>query len=256
MVAWFDSHAHPELAGIPGEVEAMAAAGVTGVVAIGTSLEMSALAIVAAERFREAGIEAAAAIGLHPHDAGSAGLAGVEALEKLAGIAGVAAVGECGLDYFYEHSAREIQRQVFAAQVGLAREKGLALVIHTRDAWEDTFAILEGEALPERVVMHCFAGGPEEAKRSLDLGCFISFSGMVTFKNSGNIRDAALIVPADRMLVETDSPYLAPVPFRGKPNRIANVAVTGRFLAELRGEEPETLAAATYANARTAFAIT
>ncbi len=254
-MTWFDSHAHPELAGLPGEIESMVTAGVGGVIAVGTSLEKSALAMVAAERFREAGIEAAPTVGIHPHDAESAGLAGVEALEKLAGTVGVAGVGECGLDYFYDHSPREIQRQVFAAQVQLARAKGLALVIHTRDAWSDTFAILEGEELPDRVVMHCFAGGTEEVKRCLDLGFLISFSGMVTFKTSGDIRDAALVVPADRMLVETDSPYLAPVPLRGKPNRIANVAVTGRFLAELRGEEVEALAATTYANARAAFAL-
>jgi len=131
----------------------------------------------------------------------------------------VVGIGECGLDYHYDFSPRPAQREAFAAQVALANSSGLALVVHTRAAWDDTFDILQAQGVPERTVFHCFTGGAHEARRALDLGAWLSFSGIVTFKNATDIREAAALCPLDRLLVETDSPYLAPVPYRGQPNR-------------------------------------
>jgi TatD DNase family protein len=163
------------------------------------------------------------------------------------------AVGESGLDYHYDHSPRGIQREAFAAQVALAREHELALVVHTREAWDDTLVILEAEGVPERTVFHCFTGGPAEARRCLDLGCFLSFSGIATFKGAGEVREAAALCPADRLLVETDSPFLAPVPHRGRPNEPALVPLVGAAVAEARGEAPEDVASSSWAAAAAAF---
>jgi TatD DNase family protein len=158
-------------------------------------------------------------------------------------------VGECGLDYHYDHSPRDVQREVFAAQIGLAHRHDLALVIHTREAWEDTFDVLAAEGVPERTVLHCFTGGPDEARRCLDLGGYLSFSGIVTFPSAQDVREAAALCPLDRVLVETDAPYLAPVPHRGKRNRPALVAVVGAGLAEAMGRDVAEVAEASWRNA-------
>ena len=164
----------------------------------------------------------------------------------------VVAVGECGLDYHYDHSPRPIQREVFAAQIDLAAEKGLALVVHTREAWDDTFDILAaGPSVP--TVFHCFSGGPVEARRALDLGAWLSFSGIVTFKTAGDLRAAAALAPLDRLLVETDSPYLTPVPHRGTPNQPAFVPLVGAAVAAARGVPVVDIEHATWANARDVF---
>jgi TatD DNase family protein len=166
----------------------------------------------------------------------------------------VVAVGECGLDYHYDHSPRPVQREVFAAQVELARQHGLALVVHSREAWDDTVDLLGGtEDL--RVVMHCFTGGADEARRCLDLGAHLSFSGIVTFPNAEDVRQAARLCPSDRLLVETDAPFLAPVPHRGRPNRPAWVSVVGTAVAEVRGEPVEEVAERTTTNARRLFSL-
>ena len=167
----------------------------------------------------------------------------------------VVAVGEAGLDYHYDHSPREVQREAFAAQIALAHERDLTLVIHTREAWDDTFALLASEGVPSRTVFHCFTGGPAEARRSLDLGAYLSFSGIVTFKSSPENRAAAVLCPPDRLLVETDSPYLAPVPLRGRRNEPANVTVVGAAVAEARGATTEDVAATTLSNTRVAFRL-
>jgi len=253
---WFDTHAHPTAENLSEEAQAMQEARVTGVVVVGTdpvtSAEAPLLARTLADRFT-----ARATIGIHPHDAEKSGVGAVEALAEL--IARypreVVGVGECGLDYFYEYSPREAQREVFSSQVRLARAHDKTLVIHARDAFSDLYQILEDEPLPSRVIMHCFVGGADDARRCLELGCYISFSGIVTFKNAQEVRDAALVVPDDRILVETDAPYLAPVPLRGKPNRIANVAITGEFVAKLRGQDVGDFASRTSKNALQAFAI-
>ncbi len=145
---------------------------------------------------------------------------------------------------------------MFAAQVGLAHERELALVIHTRDAWDDTFAVLASEGVPSRTVFHCFTGGPQEADRALQLGGVLSFSGIVTFRGAEDVRSAAVRCPLERLVVETDSPYLAPVPHRGKPNRPAWVAVVGAAVAAAKAIPVETVAEASTATAGRLFRLT
>ena len=164
-------------------------------------------------------------------------------------------MGECGFDYHYEHSPRGAQRLAFAAQVDLARRRGLTLVVHSRDAWDDTLDVLCAEGPPERTVLHCFTGGPAEARRCLDAGAYLSFSGIVTFKAADDVRAAAALCPLDRLLVETDAPFLAPVPHRGRENRPAWVAVVGAAVAEVKGMAPDALARASAAATRAAFAL-
>jgi TatD DNase family protein len=169
---------------------------------------------------------------------------------------GVVAVGECGLDYFYDHSPRAEQRAAFAAQIELAFERDLALVIHSRDAWDDTFDLLSREGVPDRTVFHCFTGGPAEARLALDLGIRLSFSGIVTFKNAGELRAAAALCPLDRLLVETDSPYLTPVPHRGTPNEPSLVVWVGATIAAVKDLPIEAIAEATSANADRLYRLT
>ena len=188
---------------------------------------------------------------MHPHEA-AGGLAG---LAELLNEPEVVAVGECGLDYYYEHSPRDAQLTVFEAQVELAHSADLALVIHTRDAWDDTFAVLDAVGVPERTVIHCFSGGPGEARRALDRGAFLSFSGIVTFKNAGEVREAAALCPIDRLVVETDAPFLAPVPHRGKPNQPAWVVAVGEAVAAVRGVAAAEIEAATWRTAERLFGL-
>lgn len=242
-VRWVDNHCHldlePERAG---ELVADAgAAGVARLVDVGTDLASSQRAVAHAALFEPVW----ATVGLHPHDATD----GLDGLEALLDEPGVVAVGECGLDYHYDHSPRSVQRDVFAAQIALAKARDLALVVHTREAWADTFDILESEGVPERTVFHCFTGGPAEARRGLDLGIRLSFSGIVTFPSATEVHEAVVLCPLDRLLVETDSPFLAPVPHRGTRNRPALVSVVGASVAERKGLAVEAVAAATWANA-------
>ena len=182
---------------------------------------------------------------MHPHEAQH----GIGGLEALLGESEVVAVGECGLDFHYDHSPRDQQAEVFAAQIALAHAHDLALVIHTREAWAETFDILTAEGVPHRTVFHCFTGGPDEARRCLDLGGVLSFSGIVTFPSATDLHAAAVLCPLERLLVETDSPYLAPVPHRGQRNQPAWVTVVGARLAELKGVMPEDVADATWETA-------
>ena len=192
-----------------------------------------------------------ATVGLHPHDATD----GLDGLVELLGEPGVVAVGECGLDYHYDHSPRDDQRRMFAAQVALAHDHDLALVIHTREAWDDTFAVLDAEGVPARTVFHCFTGGPAEAEKCLERGGHLSFSGIVTFPSAHDVRAAAAACPLDRALVETDSPYLAPVPHRGRPNRPSLVPVVGAGVAAAMGVSVGDVAAATWANAERVYRL-
>jgi TatD DNase family protein len=192
-----------------------------------------------------------ATAGVHPHDARD----GLEGLEALLAEPEVVAVGECGLDFHYDHSPRDVQRDVFAAQIALAHAHDLALVIHTREAWPETFDILEAEGTPPRTVFHCFSGGPEEARRCLDLGAVLSFSGIVTFPSASDLQAAATMCPLDRLLVETDSPYLAPIPHRGKKNQPAWVTVVGEAIAALRGIDAEDVARATWSTAERTYQL-
>ncbi len=248
---WCDAHCHLDDDGVPGgadgAVAAAQAAGVERIITIGTDAERSAAALAIAARHE--GVWAT--VGLHPHDA----VQGVDGVVGLLDSPGVVAVGECGLDYHYDHSPRPVQREAFAAQVALARQRDLALVVHTREAWDDTLAILTAEGVPERTIVHCFTGGPDEARRCLDLGAFLSFSGIVTFKAADDVRAAAALCPPDRLLVETDAPYLAPVPHRGRPNQPAYVPLVGAVVATVRGETPADVADRSFVNAGLAFRL-
>lgn len=201
-----------------------------------------------------------ATVGLHPHDA-KVGLDSLtEFLDELSAAEGfrrsrVVAIGECGLDYHYENSPRAVQREVFAAQVALAIRHRLSLVIHTREAWEDTFSILDAEGVPERTIFHCFTGGQAEAKRCMDYNAYLSFSGIVTFANADELRRAVAHCPLDSLLIETDSPFLTPVPYRGRRNNPSNVALVGNAIAKVKGFEPEVLAAVSWMNAEKAFGL-
>jgi len=224
------------------------AAGVARLVTVGTDAEQSKAALELAAAHD--GVWAT--VGLHPHDA----KVGVESVEPLvAGQDKLVAIGECGLDYHYDLSPRPAQRDAFAAQVELARRHDLALVVHTREAWEDTFDILRTSGAPARTVFHCFSGGLLEARRALDMGAWLSFSGIVTFKGAGAVREAAAFCPLERLLVETDSPFLAPVPHRGKPNAPRLVPVVGAAVAAIRGVAPEVVEEATWRSAAEAFGL-
>ncbi len=191
-----------------------------------------------------------ASVGVHPHEADAHPDLGSAALVEAADHPRVIAIGECGLDYFYDKSDRQAQRERFEAHIIAARETGLPLVIHTRDAEEDTAEIL-GRAVGQggvTGVLHCFTGSAELARKGLELGFCISLSGIVTFKNARDLQDIAKSIPADRLLVETDAPFLAPVPNRGKPCEPAFVVDTAAFVAELRGEDGTDLARTTTAN--------
>ena len=197
-----------------------------------------------------------ATVGLHPHEA-TTGLDWIEDLLSDAAVTRVVGVGECGLDYYYEHSPRTIQIDMFAKQIHLAHTYQLPLVIHTRDAWDDTFAVLNREGTPATTIFHCFSGGADEATACLALreGVYLSYSGIITFKTAQNLRDAAAVTPRDRTLVETDTPYLAPIPYRGKPNRPAFVPYVGAAVAEAQQVSVEELAAASWINTHRAFGI-
>lgn len=250
---WFDNHCHlTSLKVEPAEAVAAAAhRGVDRLLTVGCTVEDSQRAIAIAAGFDNVWATA----GVHPHDA-KLGIDGLDALlDDPNHRDDVVAVGECGLDYYYDHSPRNVQAGIFAAQIDLAHRYELALVIHSRDAWDDTFAALDREGVPERTVFHCFTGGADEAQAVIDRGAYLSFSGIITFPSAQDLRDAAAICPPDRILVETDSPYLAPVPHRGKPNQPANVAIVGRYLAELLGHDVDEFAAVTTANARALYRL-
>jgi TatD DNase family protein len=249
MAGWVDSHCHVHSADdVDAQLMRAQDAGVEWMVSVGTDLPTSQQAMDLAARQPNV----RATVGLHPHDASKLAVEW-EMLEALARTEECVGVGEAGFDLYYEHSPREEQEVAFRFQTRLATRLGKALIIHSRDAWDDTFRVLEDEGVPDRTVFHCFTGGPAEARRALGLGCWLSFSGIVSFKNAGDLRAAAAIVPPDRLLVETDSPYLAPEPYRGKPNEPAYVTAVGAALAAARGGDAAEIAALTRANALTVF---
>jgi TatD DNase family protein len=225
--------------------------GVDRVIVIGTDATTSAQALEITSV--EGPVDIYATVGLHPHDARQ----DIEPVLALArrGHPKLVGIGECGLDYYYEHSPRADQRRAFATQIALAHELDLALVIHARDAFDDLFDVLASEGVPERTVVHCFTGTTDDAQACLALGCDISISGVVTFKNAEMLRDAVRSVPLERLHVETDSPFLAPVPYRGKANEPAFVTVVGEFVAELRGESFVEVREATRTNTARLFRL-
>jgi TatD DNase family protein len=245
-----DSHCHLNYHGLAerqDEVLANArAVGVGGFLNISTRQSEWDEVIAAAE----ANADVWASVGVHPHEADAHPDLGAASLVEASAHPRVVAIGECGLDYYYDKSDRAAQRERFAAHIEAARNTGLPLIIHTRDAEDDTAAILTEATREGGVggVLHCFTGSAQLAKTALELGFYISLSGIVTFKNARDLQDVAKTIPQERLLVETDSPFLAPVPHRGKTGEPAFVADTAAFVAELRGEAVEALADATTAN--------
>jgi TatD DNase family protein len=191
-------------------------------------------------------------LGIHPHEAARATAADLEHLERTCARPEVKAVGEAGLDYYYDRSPRDVQAQVFRRQCALARSLGKPLVVHVRDAHEDCEAILREEGVRHGVI-HCFTGDTDAARKYLDLGFHISLSGVVTYKKTEALQDAVRFAPLERLLVETDSPYLAPIPYRGKKNEPSYVIETARKVAELKGASLEEVAALTTATAAKLF---
>ena len=247
-----DSHCHLDSAEFNEDrdavIERAIAAGVTHMLAIGTGDGPPDL---------EAGLRLAdkypafyATTGIHPHDAAKAGPDDFKRLADLLAHPKVLAVGEIGLDYHYDFSPREIQKSAFIQQMEIAAAAGKPIVIHTREAWDDTLALIEQHWASHGIggIMHCFSGGPAEASRAVDLGFYLSFGGLVTFPKTLVVQEAAKSAPRDRILVETDAPYLAPVPKRGKRNEPALIVHTARKLAELRGESYEELCDVTSEN--------
>jgi TatD DNase family protein len=259
-LALADAHCHLDASYFPDGADAVMAragqAGVVGFVVVGVGADLGpARAAVALAQSRPDRV--VACVGIHPHDAASWSEAAHDELRALASQPGVVAVGEIGLDYHYDHSPREVQRQVFARLVGLARELKRPIVVHTREAAADTLAVLQSEGARDvGGIIHCFSEDRPFAARALDLGFDVSFSGIVTFKSATAVQDVAAWAPLDRILVETDSPYLAPVPLRGKKCEPAYLVHTAHRVAALRGMPPEELAAATLANTERRFGRT
>jgi TatD DNase family protein len=244
----FDSHTHLDIMGlpVPGVLEAARAAGIERVITVGVDLESSRWSARCAAEYASV----FAAVAIHPNGtAAAAGVVGGPAaaggdvasadavlaeIETLAGLPQVRAVGETGLDYYRDHSGPALQREWFRAHIGIAKRTGKALMIHDREAHEDVLRILAAEGAPDKVVFHCFSGDEQMAKRCADQGYVMSFAGNLTFASAQNLRDAAAVAPADLLLVETDAPFLTPVPYRGKPNSPALAAYTARRLAEVK----------------------
>jgi TatD DNase family protein len=251
-----DSHCHLNYRGLvedqPAVLERARSAGVETMLNISTRAAEWSEVIGLAEREPDVW----ASVGIHPHDADAHPDVETSTLVERAAHPRVVGIGESGLDYYYDHSDRERQRSSFRAHIAAARETGLPLIVHTRDAEEDTASILTEAMGQGRFpgVIHCFTASADFARKALDLGLYISISGIVTFKNAKDLQETARGLPAERLLIETDSPFLAPVPHRGRPCEPAFVADTARFLAALRGEPVEALAERTSANFRALFA--
>lgn len=248
-----DSHTHvdaPQFAADRAAVIAAAfAAGVTRIVDAGCDLSSSEAAVALAQRYPG---QVFAGVGIHPHEAKTFTDETPVALRVLAARPGVVAIGEIGLDYYYMHSPREVQQEVFVQQLTLARELDLPVIIHNRDAHEDLIALLRAHGQGVRGVLHCFSGDLILARKGLDLGLYISFAGPLTFRKS-ILPEVARHIPLDRVLIETDSPYLSPHPLRGKRNEPRNVVLVAGRLAEIRGLPFAEIAIRTTANAQALF---
>lgn len=245
-----DSHCHLDFPDFADELDAVVArageAGVATMITICTRLDRVEAVLAVAERFPQVWCS----VGIHPHEAAADPDVDAARLLDLARHPKVVGIGETGLDYFYEHSPREQQRQSFRAHIAAARESGLPLIVHTREADEDTARML-AEGMAEGAfpgVIHCFSSGRQLAEKAIELGLYISLSGIVTFRKAEALRETAAALPLDRLLVETDAPYLAPVPRRGKRNEPAYVAHTAAELARLRAMTTADLARATTDN--------
>jgi len=236
-----DSHCHLDFPEFAAELDAVVdrarQAGVRRMVTICTKVSQFDKVLAVAERFDDV----VCTVGVHPHEAAAEPDADTRRLVDIARHPKVVGIGESGLDYYYEHSPRDRQQASFRSHIAAARETGLPLVVHTRDADDDMAAMLGAEMAKGRFsgVLHCFSSSRQLAEKAVDLGLYISLSGIVTFKKADELRDTARAVPLDRLLVETDAPYLAPIPMRGKRNEPAFVAHTAAKVAELRGMDPQ-----------------
>jgi TatD DNase family protein len=248
-----DSHAHLTSEKFADEIDAVIQraleAGIEAIVTISSGADEGRSAIALAERY--SGVFAT--VGIHPHSAEEWDVTTRDALAALACHERVVGIGEAGLDFFYDNAPRDIQIPVFDEQLALARELDLPIVVHSRSADQETIEAIRRSGW-HRGILHCFSGGPDLLRAALDAGWYISFAGMITFPR-WDLADLLRIVPADRLLVETDSPYLAPVPFRGKRNEPAHVRVTAEKAAELRGVDPAELFATTTENARAIYRL-
>jgi TatD DNase family protein len=251
VVEWFDSHCHVyECEDPDGAIERARATGVVEMLVAGADLDSSRSAIALASR---GGVYAAA--GVHPNESTSWDDATAAALENLVSAPEVVAVGETGLDFYRTNSPPRCQRRAFRAHIDLARSTGRALVVHTRDSVDAALEALEGTGPPERVVFHCWSGDGRQMQRALALRAFISFAGNVTWPRARELRELAAAVPDGRLVVETDAPYLAPAPYRGRRNEPAYVAAVGAVVAEARAAAVSDLAALTAANARRLYGL-
>ena len=253
-----DSHAHIQGKEYTGETAAViqraGEAGVEQIIVVGGAGDMSSN--TAAVALAESCANLYATVGMHPHDAKDVGEEELQKLKKLAAYPKVIAVGETGLDYYYNHSPREVQRRVFVQFIRLAAETGLPLVVHERDAASEAVELLRSEGAEKiRGVIHCFTGDYDAARNYLDLGFYLSFTGIVTFKNAQPLRDVVRRVALDRMFVETDSPYLTPVPYRGKRNEPAYVRLVAETVARVKNMTLEEVAHTTTQNVRRLFRI-
>lgn len=259
---WFDSHAHVTAPEFDADRDAVLArarqAGVSGILAVGAGWGLAANEAAVALAAREPDVWAA--VGVHPHDAKDLDDAGRARIAAWLDHERVVAVGECGLDYWYDHSPRAVQREVLAEHLAWARARDLPVSIHVRGrdpgAWEELLDVWTAEGRGELAgVLHCYTGPLDFARRALDARLEVSFSGIVTFRNAGDVRAVAAALPLDRLLVETDCPLLAPAPERGRRNEPARVAQVGAAVAAARGIPVEDLARATTANARRLFRL-
>jgi TatD DNase family protein len=251
---WFDSHCHLQICSEDRPIEELLdgtrRAGLKGMVTVGIDIASSRRVVELAD-----GDHVWASVGIHPNSADQLSDASLADLEELVVDPHVVAVGESGLDFYRDEAPPERQRDAFAAHMSMAKDHDVALIIHTRASVGAALDFLEKQGPPDRFVFHCWSGDGSELRRAIDLGAYVSFAGNVTFKNAPDLRERAAEVPADRLLVETDAPFLAPVPNRGRPNEPAWVGLVGTAVAEARGEDPSTVARTTERNSRTFFAL-
>ena len=249
MIRFTDSHCHLTMSNAEENLAAARAAGVRGFVVPATKLEDAPQAVAIARQHDDVW----AGVGFHPHDAKHCDDAAFAEIARLAREERVVAIGEIGLDYHYDYSPREVQREVFERHIALARELGKPVIVHNRESTEDMVEILTRAAVPG--ILHSYTESLDVAKKLVDLGYYISFSGIVTFKNAQTIRDTIAATPLDSLMLETDSPYLAPVPYRGRDNEPAYVLAIAELLGRLWGVPLEEVAERTTANFERVFSV-
>jgi TatD DNase family protein len=251
---WFDSHCH--LYDL-GDTETIAAAIARARTASVTQMLIPGVDLASSLRAIEIAVDQNlwAAVGIHPSSTSGWAESQIDPIEDLLQHPRVAAIGETGLDFFRDHAPQELQRRNFSAHIALANRHSKALIVHTRESASVALDMLQHEGVPDKVIFHCWSGSKTELERALSIGAFVSFAGNVSFKSAGSLREAASTVPRERLLIETDSPYLTPVPNRGKRNEPAYVVDVGRAVAAARSETPQEVANVSRTNARQVFGL-